>query len=186
VELDLRLLKEQAAFHLSSDASNQATDLVPPGTPHFVSYLYNDYLTHWGWGVTNPAQANPFTMAAIVAPADQIVITEGGLWATTKPFIGEDNGCSITGAKKPKKVRLDAWHGLLQSECQPRHEAGSLSQRRRELRVRGRTRQVVQGHQRRRATKVSIIQDVLPWEKHMNPEQTYAAAPTGPDARQWQ
>jgi len=177
-------------FKCPSDGSGQQNSLVPPGTPNIkMSYLFNDFTSHW-WDTGAPNNGSctdkpaPDTLAAFIAPADTIMLAEGGLWANQKPFLGVDDGCLITGAQN--NLNTAAWmHGGW--PCDPNQNPGM---RQAPFHTGGSNFSFADGHAKwyrvtsgEGSAKVSQIEQVLPWAKHMDPSQKYVGTANPP---QWQ
>ncbi len=175
-------------FVCPSDPSNQTSIDTDPmsGQPRKMSYLWNDYLTRWqSYGSNGICQ--PTKLAGFVSPADTILMAEGAMWATNKPFIGEDDGCLITGLENLQNT--SAWmHGT--GFCDPNQNPAMRSA---PFHTLGANFAFADGHSKwyhvvsgTGTGRASIIQQTLPWAKDMDPAQTNADTPNAAGVRQWQ
>jgi prepilin-type N-terminal cleavage/methylation domain-containing protein/prepilin-type processing-associated H-X9-DG protein len=200
-------IKNQGILKCPGDTSTQfSRDFAltgggrSPQSP--ASYLANDWLNQ-------PTQAvphNPVSIAAINAPADCIMFAEGALWGkwgqcgTASPncqngggnlFIAQNMGIQITGVLSPEgraagATWLEAPNRYSSFQVAPFHSGGANF-----AFTDGHAKwfKVVNGEG---ATRVSIINQVLPWVRHVTPSQQpermangFFGTPTSPLTNVW-
>ena len=126
-----------------------------------VSYLANDML---GGGqfyqATGVVTWNPVALAAVTSPADTILLTEGRLWAGAYPYIAQNDGALICGVPSAHATNQTVSYSGV-----PFHHGGANFA-------------FVDGHAKwvKVAAKsgfgwVSLLNQNLPWEQHVNPTQ---------------
>jgi prepilin-type N-terminal cleavage/methylation domain-containing protein/prepilin-type processing-associated H-X9-DG protein len=166
-----------------------------------ASYLANDWLNR----PTPSAPHNPISLAAINAPADCILFAEGALWGKwgqcpTRPacanaggnlFFAQNMGIQITGVLSAEgraagATWLERADRLSSFAIAPFHSGGANF-----AFTDGHAKwfKVVNGEG---ATKVSIINQVLPWVRHVTPSQQlermsngFYGTPTDPITNVW-
>jgi prepilin-type N-terminal cleavage/methylation domain-containing protein/prepilin-type processing-associated H-X9-DG protein len=175
-----------------SDGSNQRT--VAPDNQR-MSYLYNDYLANVRWGETNAQGIQnyhaPYPLAAMVAPADTLIMTEGRLWGGAtdgsggKPFIAENIGCLITGAPTTFTQGWAAGFCFDMPLRRPFHHDGVNVAFADGHAKWFRVAQDGSGPMSRNG-KISIIENTLPWWRHVDPMQRQPGTPGAHWQARWQ
>jgi len=170
-------VKSQAVKLCPGDPSLQRT--AAPDN-QLMSYLANDNLcgsTYLGPGAVT---WDPLSLAAVVAPAENLMMTEGKLFYGF-PYIAQNVGCLVSGV--PDAINPGWTPGTcqyLQDQQAPFHSEGANIA-------------FSDGHSKwsrvsmtgTNGQKVSLLNGTLPWEHYVNPAQTYINDPTNPNARTW-
>jgi prepilin-type N-terminal cleavage/methylation domain-containing protein/prepilin-type processing-associated H-X9-DG protein len=143
------------------------------------SYLANDFLGGGSFNGTNVVY-NPKSLAQIVTSAEMIVMAEG-LVGHGEPYFAEDYGCYIAGSDNGASTTANC-NGLPAADLAalPRHFDGSNF-----LFADGHVKWRKVASRNASGKPVSNIEQVLPWERHVNPEQTYANDLANASARHW-
>lgn len=181
--------KSNGILKCPSDGSGQKilNDGTPNGVDREGSYLYNDFLTHNRFGQvingsTNPP--DPFNLAAFVSTSETILLAEGALYEGSKPQMSENFGCLITGV--PVDPGQPGWNTNV---CNP---AANPSLRVAPLHFEGANFAFCDGHVKWRkiasvngGTKVTQINQVMPWDRHVDPEQKALNGGSSPHPEGW-
>jgi prepilin-type N-terminal cleavage/methylation domain-containing protein/prepilin-type processing-associated H-X9-DG protein len=171
-----------------SDASQTNLAFLPDtnGAPvGRFSYLVNDVLGGASFNGTTVTY-NPYLDAAIKTSSETIVMVDG-IRGFGMPYFGEDIGCMITGANTPNNP---GWAGpTCPTWAVPASEQLLLGRH-----FNGANFMFADGHAKWRqvggrdanGAPTSTLEATMPWEKYVNPQQTYANDLTNPSARHWQ
>jgi prepilin-type N-terminal cleavage/methylation domain-containing protein/prepilin-type processing-associated H-X9-DG protein len=158
-----------------------------PGMGRF-SYLANDKIGGVGIDFTGGLHKvfKPLPLAGIATATEMILMTEG-IRGYGQPYLGETVGCFVTGA-----VRAGAtpYYGTncpgvsnypMDAPTIPRHFDGANF-----LHADGHVKWHKVVGRDASGKAVSQIEQVLPWERHVNPAQTYANDLTNASAIKWE
>ena len=167
-----------AACPSDTSKANAAALLDSNGAaiPRF-SYLANDMLANAAYTAPGPPVRNPYPLSIIQTPSEMLVITEG-IRGFGVPYIGESVGCFVTGGNT-NGTACGTPTVANGRDSLPRHFEGANVL-------------YADGHAKwsKVASKngvlsISQIEAVLPWEKYVNPKQTYKDDLTNAAARHW-
>lgn len=142
------------------------------------SYLANDILGGGSYDGVHVTY-NAYSLPRIVSSSELIVMVDG-LRGFGLPYIAENAGCLVTGATITGAACSTSFVPIADQQFLPSHFQGNNFL-------------FADGHvkwqrtlEKDGATRVSKLEASLPWEKFVNPEQTYANDLTNASARHWQ